>query len=366
MSKAPMSVRPIYWPWVAAIWLGVGVIDACQTVFPMRAQGMHHNWVRLFVILVVDWLPWTLATPLVMATGQRYPLFRGAPFPALSLHVGLMAIISVIAAAWSTLLEAMFDPWAQAPPPAWYSSVLLAKLSYGLLTSLIVYAFIQVITFAINSAERTAVQRTESAQLSEQLAKTQFSALRQQMDPHFIFNTLNAICGLIRERNNEAAVRMTTGLSDLLRRSARDSGPQVALGEEIEYLNRYLDIQRTRFADRLRVAIDVPTELHTLRVPNLMLQPLVENAIKHGIAKRVEGGRIEVTGRCVAGLLRLRVYNEGPRLRSNWQATSAGIGLANLRARLQILYGSEFELDLSSPEAGGVAVTVSLPIGDRG
>ena len=366
MNEAPTNARPPRWLWIAAIWLGVGLIDACQTVFPMRAQGMHHNWVRLFVIVVIDWLPWALATPLVVEAGRRHPLFRAPGLLTMALHLSLMAIISTLTAAWSTLLEVMFDPWAQAQPAGPYTIVSLTRLSYGLLTSLIVYAFIQVITFAIDSAERTARQRTESARLSEQLAQAQLNGLRQQMDPHFMFNTLNSISGLVRDQKNDAAVRMIVGLSDLLRRSAQDTDrPQVTLGEEIEYLHHFLDIQRARFAGRLEVALDVPSELYPVRVPNLILQPLVENAIKHGIAKRVQGGRIEVTGRQSAGLLHLRVYNDGPRLPDNWETASAGIGLANLRARLQILYGGQFELNLTSPETGGVAVAVSLPLGNR-
>jgi LytS/YehU family sensor histidine kinase len=282
------------------------------------------------------------------------------------LHLGLMALISILTAAWSTLLEVMFDPWAQAQPAGSYITVSLTRLSYGLLTSLIVYAFIQAIAFALDSAEHTARQRIEAARLSEQLAQAQLNGLRQQMDPHFMFNTLNAISGLVRDQKNDAAVRMIIGLSDLLRRSAQDTDrPQVTLGEELEYLQSFLDIQLTRFAGRLQVALDVPPELYPVRVPNLILQPLVENAIKHGIAKRIQGGRIEVTGRQSEGLLHLRVYNDGPRPTGDWETASTGIGLANLRARLRILYGSQFELNLTSPESGGVAVAVSLPLGNR-
>jgi two-component system, LytTR family, sensor kinase len=366
VNQAPTNSRPIPWLWIALIWLGVGLIDASQTVFPMRAQGMHHNWVRLFVTLVIDWLPWAVATPLVMRVGRRYPPLRSPKLKAVSVHVGLIGIISLLAAAWSAGLEALLDPWGRAQPVDSYVSLWLARLSYGLLASLILYAFIQAITFAMDSAESTARQRTESARLSEQLAKAQLNGLRQQMNPHFMFNTLNAISGLIRDRKNDAAVSMLAGLSDLLRRAAHDTDrPQVALREEIDSLRKFLDIQRTRFADRLRVVVDIPSDLHPAQVPNLLLQPLVENAIKHGIAKRVEGGRIEVTGRRSEGRLQLRVYNDGPRLQADWEATSAGIGIANLRARLQILYGSNFELDLSSPEAGGVAVAVSLPLDVR-
>ncbi len=362
MNKPPINTPPTPWLWIVMIWLGVGLIDASQTVFPMRAQGMHHNWVRLFAILVIDWLPWVLATPMVMRVGRRYPPFRPPIVKAVAVNLGFVAIISMLTAGWSALLEVLLDPWAVSQPVSSYISLWLARFSYGLLTSLIVYGFIQAIVFAMDSADRAAKQHTQAAQIGEQLAKAQLDGLRHQMDPHFMFNTLNAIAGLVRDHKNEAAVSMIVGLSDLLRRSARDTDrPQVTLGEEIEYLQRYLDIQRARFCERLEVILDIPPDLCRILVPNLILQPLVENAIKHGIAKRVDGGRISVSGRRAGDLLQLRVYNDGPRLKSNWEAAPNGIGIANLRTRLQLLYGSHFELNMSSPESGGVEVAVSLP-----
>jgi two-component system LytT family sensor kinase len=361
VHKSPTKTSPP-WPWITLIWLGVGLIDASQTVFPMRAEGMHHNWVRLFAILVIDWLPWALATPVVMRVGRRYPLFQQPLAKALAVHSGFVAIISLLTAGWSALLEVSLDPWAVSPIASSYTSLWLTRFSYGLLTSLIVYGFIQAIVFAMDSAERAAKQQTEASQIGEQLAKAQLDGLRHQMDPHFMFNTLNAIAGLVRDQKNDAAVSMIVGLSDLLRRSARDTDrPQVSLGEEIEYLQRYLNIQKARFCERLVVILDIPTDLCRTLVPNLLLQPLVENAIKHGIAKRVDGGKIVVTGRRTNNRLCVRVFNDGPRLSDNWQAAPNGIGIANLRTRLQILYGNHFELNVCSPESGGVEVAVSLP-----
>jgi two-component system, LytTR family, sensor kinase len=362
MSESQATPRPVPWLWIAFIWLGFGLIDASQTVFPMRVQGMHHKWVLLFLVLVADWLPWALATPLVMRLGRRHSPFRSPALRTISLHAGLVIIVDVVTAAWSALLEVWLDPWSQTQPPKPYTSLWVAGLVDGLLTSLIVYGFILAITFAMESAERVARQRTEAAELGEQLAKAQLEALRQQMDPHFMFNTLNAISGLVRDEKNHSAVSMIAGLSDLLRRSALDTHrPQVTLGEEVDYLQRYLDIQRVRFAERLQVAVDIAPELYSEWVPNLILQPLVENAIKHGIAKRVEGGAIRVAARLAQDTLHLSVYNDGPRLPDDWEAAS-GIGLSNLRTRLRILYGTRFDLNLRSPEFGGVEVAVSLPL----
>ena len=361
MHKPPPNT-PSPWLWITFLWLGVGLIDASQTVFPMRAQGMHHNWVRLFLVSVIDWLPWALATPMVVRVGRRYPPFRPPVVKAVAVHLGFVAIIGLVTAGWSALLEVLLDPWAVSPPASSYITLWLARFSYGLLASLIVYGFIQAIVFAMDSAERATRQHTEAALIGEQLAKAKLDGLRHQMDPHFMFNTLNAIAGLVRDHKSEAAISMIVGLSDLLRRSARDTDrPHVTLGEEIEYLQRYLEIQRARFGERLEVILDVPQDLCRILVPNLILQPLVENAIKHGIAKRADGGRIAVTARRAGDLLQLHVFNDGPRLNGNWERSANGIGIANLRQRLEILYGNHFELNMCSPESGGVAVEVSIP-----
>jgi LytS/YehU family sensor histidine kinase len=135
----------------------------------------------------------------------------------------------------------------------------------------------------------------------------------------------------------------------------------VTLAEEVEYLQRYLDIQKVRFGERLRIVMDVPPALHGALVPNLLLQPLVENAIKHGIAERRAGGTVDVTAALRNDLLHLRIFNDGPALPPDWQAPHTGVGIGNLRTRLQILYGSGAELRLGSAESGGIEVLVTLP-----
>lgn len=177
-----------------------------------------------------------------------------------------------------------------------------------------------------------------------------------------MYNTLNSIAGLVRDQRNDAAVSMIVGLSEFLRRASEDSHrSQVTLAEEVEYLQRYLDLQKVRFGDRLQVSVDIPTELLRAQVPNLLLQPLVENAIKHGISKRVAGGSVRVGGACHNGTLSLSVYNDVRSLLTDWQVTRTGVGLGNLRTRLQILHGSESGLELKRVDAGGVEVVVTLP-----
>jgi two-component system LytT family sensor kinase len=183
------------------------------------------------------------------------------------------------------------------------------------------------------------------------------------MEPHFMFNALNSIAGLVRDQRNGAAVSMIVGLSEFLRRSSADSHrAQVTLAEEVEYLQRYVDIQQVRFGERLRVSVEIPADLMDVQVPSLLLQPLVENAIKHGIATRVVGGNVRVTGTRADGSLCLTVYNDGPSFPADWQTKGAGVGLANLRTRLRILHGEASELQMRRAGTDGVEVVVSLPL----
>lgn len=177
-----------------------------------------------------------------------------------------------------------------------------------------------------------------------------------------MFNTLNSITGLVRSQKNEAAVNMIVGLSEFLRRATEDSHrSQVTLAEEVEYLQRYLDIQKVRFGERLQVSVEIPEEILHAQVPNLLLQPLVENAIKHGIAQRVAGGTVRVTGACDNGHLRLSVYNDGPNIPAQQEDAHTGVGLNNLRTRLRILHGDQSGLQLTRATSGEAEVVVTLP-----
>lgn len=177
-----------------------------------------------------------------------------------------------------------------------------------------------------------------------------------------MFNTLNAIAALVRDRRNDAAVNTIVGLSEFLRRvSANSDRAQVTLAEEVEYLQRYVDIQKVRFGERLQVSVNIPDELLRALVPMLLLQPLVENAIKHGISKRTAGGTVRIAASCHNSMLCLNVYNDGPHPSPGWQASPDGVGIANLRTRLQILHAGQSDLQLQTTRAEGVEVVVTLP-----
>jgi len=361
MTAPATGTRPIRWRWIAAIWSAGGLFDASQTVLIMHAEGRHHPWPPLFVTELVSWLPWALATPLIVRLARNHPVVGGLSPRTVGVHLAAFAIVSVVAEAWSAALQVLVNPWGNRKWPT-FVDTWSTTLLFQVLTFLIAYALILTVTYVVDARESMARHMTETARLNEELSNAQLAALRRQIEPHFMYNTLNSIAGLVRDDRNDAAVDMIVGLSEFLRRSSEDSHrSQVALREEVEYLQRYLDIQKARFGERLRVSVNIPSELLQAQVPNLLLQPLVENAIKHGIAKRVAGGTVRVIGASRDGNLFLSIYNDGPSLPTAWEAAQTGVGLGNLRTRLHILHGNESELHLRRAHPDGVEVVVRLP-----
>lgn len=363
MTAIQTGARSNRWLWVAALWCAGGLFEASQSVLILRfAERRQHAWLPLFGTELATWLPWALATPWIISLAQRYRIHRGMSVRAISIHLATFATISVVAEAWSAMLQVLFNPWGNRQPPTFWDTLSITLL-YQVLLFLIAYVLILTITYLVDSRENIARQMTETARLNEELSKAQLAALRRQMEPHFMFNTLNSIAGLVRDQRNDAAVGMIVGLSEFLRRASVDSHrSQVTLAEEVEYLQRYVDIQQVRFGERLRVSVDIPADLLDAQVPNLLLQPLVENAIKHGVARRVAGGNIRVTGARRDGGVCLSVYNDGPGFPDDWQTKGAGVGLANLRTRLRILHGDASDLQMKHAGADGVEVVVTLPL----
>lgn len=358
MEPLPTRPQSPRWFWIASLWFGVGLFSATQTVVVMRAMGMQHNWTQLFVTELLSWLPWALATPFVLRLGRQFPPLSLKP---LIRHAATCLLIDLTACAWVAALEKSLNPWGKPSSPA-FAQLWISKFFSQLLASFILYAFILLVGYMLRSRERFALQQAETARLNEQLSKAQLDALRKQIEPHFLFNTLNAIAGLVRENRNDAAVSMIVGLSDLLRRALKDSNrQQVPLGEEMEFVQQYLDIQKVRFAERLHLSMNVPSELSAAQVPSLILQPIVENAVKHGIAKRVQGGDIRISAVRNNGMLTVSVYNDGPALPAGWEETCAGVGVSNVRTRLQSLYGNAFELKMQNQGPNGVEVSVTVP-----
>jgi two-component system LytT family sensor kinase len=205
------------------------------------------------------------------------------------------------------------------------------------------------------------------SQLETHLVEAQLQSLQRQLQPHFLFNTLNTISALMH-RDVDAADRMIERLSDLLRLSLENVGVQeVSLKDELDFLSKYLEIEQTRFRDRLTVVFDVQPDTLDALVPNLILQPLVENSIKHGIGPRPTPGQIEITSRRIGGMLELIVRDDGVGLSAaRLTDFNRGVGLANTRSRLQHLYGTSHRFEFRQPPGGGLMVLVAIPLAEIG
>jgi LytS/YehU family sensor histidine kinase len=241
-------------------------------------------------------------------------------------------------------------------------SQLLPSFYFNIDKMLMVYWMIVFINHTYMYYQRFREREVRAAQLESQLAQAQLQALKMQLHPHFLFNTLNAISSLMH-MDVEAADRMMSRLSDLLRLTLDGAGKQmVTLKEEIDYLNHYLEIEKIRFENRLTVRLNIAPETLDAQVPTLILQPLVENAIKHGIAPHTATGCVEVSAQTKNGILQLQVKDNGSGFnKAGKPSFQEGLGISNTRSRLQKLYGTSFEFDISNGATQGAVVAVPFP-----
>jgi signal transduction histidine kinase len=338
-----MTRRRVAWVFAAAFWAVFGLVSGIQVWTGMLE---HHHYVPLLLgYYVLVWEAWLLATVAIFRLARRFPIIPLRWRNAL-VHIVAANIIALLHAAywcWLMLTLRPFDVrtatdvsviatfWARAP------------------LECILYCLVLGASIAFDFYDRT-------AKLEASLADARLHALELQLQPHFLFNTMNAIASLVRSRRNDEAVTMIAGLSDLLRYTLDHAGQQhVALEDELAVLRRYLEIQHSRFPDRMSFSIDLAPEARRAAVPTLLLQPLAENAVRHGIAPSAGPGVVEVRAFRSGGRLNIEVFNSGILGRP-----SSGIGVRNTQDRLRHLYGDEARFDLTSAD-GGVRASLSIP-----
>jgi LytS/YehU family sensor histidine kinase len=218
-------------------------------------------------------------------------------------------------------------------------------------------------SYALDSAANLRERERRAAELEAQLREAQLGALRMQLQPHFLFNSLNAVMALVRDQDTAQAVRALSLLSDVLRATVNaGDAHETTLDQELDFVRRYLEIEQVRFGDRLRVTVDVPQALGHARVPTFMLQPFVENALKHGVLRERAGNEITIGARATNGSLTLTVRDDGRGLPAD-ASSSTGVGISNARARLERMYGATAHLSVRNvAEAHGAVVEISLPL----
>ena len=312
------------------------------------------------------WYVWLLAAPATLVLIRRFPLNREPRWRNLAgLFVGSLTIYAILTNLRFVLRLATGHSAAGPDPLRNYFDTESVLLPLDFIT----YCGFFATSFAIDyyfkfrqRAEEVQHLQLEAIRLRAELTQSQLATLRGQLHPHFLFNAFNAVSTLVRARKNEAAVDMIAQLSTLLRQTMDSIDQQEqTLGQELGFITSYLEVERVRFSDKLRTQLDVPSEIQSCAVPNLLLQPLVENAIKHGVSRRTSPGCVRVTGSRQGDRLLLEVSDDGPGLAEAGPGRPGGIGLRNTRSRLQHAYGDDFRLEISRRAEGGTSVRLDLP-----
>jgi two-component system LytT family sensor kinase len=352
------------WVRVALIlgaWTLFGSFLASQTGLAFNRRDMPIQWYRIFAVELAFAYTWALLTPLTIWLARRYPIERSHWRRSLMVHIFASTLIGLATRAVRDLAWIFFISESA-------KGLTLTKLflnvyfffDYGAM----IYWIILLVCFAFDYYRRYQEGEIKTTRLSAQLAQAQLQALKMQLHPHFLFNTLHSISALVHKDAN-AADKMIARLGDFLRLTLDNAGAQeVSLQQEIEFLKCYLEIERIRFKDRLTVHMEIEPQALDARVPNLILQPIVENAIKHGIAPRTSAGHIEIEAKRYDGMLQVQVTDNGPGLPVNGgsgKIIKEGLGLANTQARLQQCYGDQHRLDLMNTARGGLTVLLEIP-----
>ena len=352
---------------VVAISCAVAVFLALtvsgQLYLSMLSHG--HSFARLYAAELVRWLFWGFAAPLVLRAGAslrgpaaagRRPVFRAVRLGLIL--IPLHFLFSVPFILWLRPL------WPMEASGDWFV-VAESQLPTWVPTDLLLFVLLLVGGHAFAVSRRARRLELRESRLETDLARAQLDALRLEIQPHFLFNTLNSIAALIRLKDNTGALTMLLGLSDLMRITVdRPKTHLVPLAAEIDFLQRYIDLQRTRFADRLQVDFRIDEPFRGIAVPTFLLQPLVENAIRHGAARQTNGCRIEIGARCDGGSLRLWVSDDGVGLPEGFDiGRHAGTGLTNTQSRLRQIYGTAARFDVRPGIPAGTIVEMAVPYG---
>ena len=361
------------------VWTLIGLTFASLSFFGTLAMNgpRRVNLVGIFVWNLIAFYLWALLTPLIALLARRYRLDR-QHWPQSLFFVHLPASL-LFSALHLCLYLSLF--WLAGGVPAKEYTSFFALFHYQLFTNLSVtvsiYWLVLIAINALDYYQSFRVAEVKASELRAQLAQAQLRALKMQLQPHFLFNTLNSISALLH-RDAEAADQMVARLGDFLRLTLENSGDQeVTLEQELEFLRCYLEIETVRFHDRLSVETEIEPQTLQARVPNLILQPLVENAIRHGISRQSAPGRLTIRASRRDARLLLQVEDNGPGLSligegggaspaTTIHATAArtgsgGVGLSNTRARLEHLYGREQRFELARATPRGMLVTLEIP-----
>ena len=348
-------------------WTVLGLFMFTQGLIQKLANHDPYPWWHHLAGFMVGVYVWCLLSPVVLWLGRRFPFERKHWTRRIATHLGLGLAVAVLQLGSEGAILYLIGVFPTIMTS--FTATFAFLVVIGFHQAYLMYWVILGIQYGFGWYRRYEERKQEalrlelhSSQLQSQLAQANLSALKMQIQPHFLFNTLNAIMVLVRQQKGRDAEEMLSRLSDLLRCVLDDvDHDEVPLHREMEYLQLYLSIEQVRFQDRLQIEIACDPEVLDAAVPHMVLQPLVENAIRHGIGRSSSAGRIRISACRIDLMLEMKVQDDGPGLTATNPRQNRGIGIANTRARLRQLYGDVASLSVENDVSGGVSATVILP-----
>jgi signal transduction histidine kinase len=358
---------------VSFVWIAPAVLATISHVAQRRLGGEPAASLRELLWTGGDWLVYAVLTPPIFAAARRWPIVRPHIARRVALHLIFALLFCVGWAVTGKLLQLglglLFNPqqvraFASAAGDQFWAKVGVDVLSWILITlpfGVVVYLSIVGIAHAIQYFVESNEREVQVARLAEQLAGARLSALQAQLNPHFLFNSLNTIAVLVRDGNRSAATQVIEQLSDVLRSTlSRSKSNEIALEDELRLVRQYLAVEQARFSDRLRPVFDVDPDTLRGAVPRFAVQHLVENALRHGVAKRTEAGRVAIMARRDRDMLELTIEDDGPGI-AGGVAQGEGHGLDNTRERLRTLYGDRASLTVGPGPVQGAVAQLRVP-----
>jgi two-component system, LytTR family, sensor kinase len=350
--------------WIFAAATALGVFSTTEAiVYHLIYEKSPTPWAVATLLNFSYWYVWAMLTPPILWVARKCPFDRNRWGRVILVHSAGVFLFTFAHSALSAYGRVLTVDWLAPERAIPFSVALRQRFVLNFDYEAITYWFLVGISHALDYRRQSAERAITAANLQARLAEANLEALQRQLHPHFLFNTLHTISALIH-RNADAADAMLTRLSDLLRLTLhRVRTRQLPLKEELDFIEKYLEIERARYGDRLRVVFDVDPTVLDAAVPSLVLQPLVENALRHGIGPKVGGGRIDIIAKRDADRLCLVVRDDGYGVPADeLDALNEGVGVSNTRARLIHLYGDRHRFEFRAPRGGGLEVTVVIPM----
>jgi two-component system, LytTR family, sensor kinase len=363
--KRDLRNYPLYF----LIWTIIGIFFFSQALSQRFFSRDPTPWWHYLISWLVGVYLWALLMPGILWLGRHFPIERRNWVRRVALHLLLGGVVTLV----QLILESAILSHLGVFPGLMntFVTTFAFLLVIGFHTGVMTYWEVLGVQYGIGYYQNYQERKQEAlrlelraSELQSQLVQAQLGVLKMQLQPHFLFNTLNAIMVLVRQQKSKEAEQMLAHLSDLLRCVLEDvEAQEVPLRRELEYLQLYLSIEQVRFQDRLRVEISADPAILDAALPQMVLQPVVENAIRHGVGKSAAAGRIKISAVRSKDTLELRVQDDGPGFSSEGPVGkhSTGIGLTNTRARLKQLYGEEARLTTGNSEPRGAVVTITIP-----